>query len=80
MWRVSSACGTVTLTKGWQVAASKTEVGAVEDGAEHLDNVASDHGGSTELLDNTEQQIRLDRLERCIIGKIKLFRGAFYSI
>ena len=50
---------TVTLTQGCQVAADITEGRPVEDRAEHLDHVAADHGGPTELLDNTETgQIR----------------------
>ena len=51
---LNPACSTLTLTEGGQVTAGPTEGGAVEDGAEHLDDVAADHGGSTELLDNTE--------------------------
>ena len=48
------ACSTVTLTEGGEVAPDTTEGRGVEDVAEHLDHVAPDHGGSTELLDNTE--------------------------
>ena len=47
---------TVTLTQGCQVAANITEGRPVEDRAEHLDHVAADHGGPTELLDNTEHR------------------------